>query len=203
MNIIQQLISEISALPTIDWIITLTAIIYLLLATRNNVWCWFWGIISCSIWAYSSFVNFQLYLDAALQLFYVVMGFVGIYQWKYGNSKEELPISKLSRKDHLLWLSIGSVVAVLFGYFFAKLTPAAATYLDAFTTIFSIIATFFLVRRKLDNWMYWVIIDAVYVYLYASRGAFLFALLMVWYVYLAAKAYFNWKTEWQTKSGHL
>ena len=50
--------------------------------------------------------------------------------------------------------------------------------MDAFTTIFSIIATFFLVRRKLDNWMYWVMIDAVYVYLYASRGAFLFALLM-------------------------
>ncbi len=193
-DFLNRLFTEAAALSWIDWTATLTALLYVMLAARDNAWCWFWGMISCSLWAYSSFVFYQLYLDALLQLFYVGMAFVGLYQWRYGGrGGAPLPITGISWRQHLYIWAAGGVLTVLCGYFFAAYTAAAATYLDAFTTVFSVFATFLLVRRKLENWLYWVVTDALYVGLYFSRGAYLYALLMVVYTVIAAVAYLNWR----------
>ncbi len=187
------ILAEAAALSWVDWVVAATALIYVVLAARRQVWCWFWGIISCSLWAYASFAFYDLYLDALLQLFYVAMAVVGIYQWKYGGqSGEGAPISRLSGRQHLVILAGGSLASLLFGYFFDEYTPAAATYWDAFTTVFSVIATLILVRKVLDNWAYWIITDLIYVGLYYSRGAYLFALVMVVYVAIAAFALLGW-----------
>jgi len=190
---------EAAALSPVDWIATITAIIYVILAARENSWCWFWGIISCSLWAYASFAFYELYLDAILQVFYVVMSFLGLYRWKKGGSGEQQdrPITRLSQRQHLYYIGGGSILALLFGYAFSEYTPAAATYWDAFTTIFSVLATFMLVNKRLDNWAYWVIIDLAYAGLYASRGAYLFALLMLAYTIIAAVAFYRWLQVWE------
>ena len=173
---------------------TIFGIIYVILAARKSVWCWFWGIISCALWAYASFALYDLWLDALLQIFYVGMGFWGIYAWVYGGqNKAELPISVLSWNKHFILWGIGIVLAVLFGYFFDNYTPAAATYLDAFTTIFAIIATYLTVQKVLENWLYWVVVDLLYIYLYSRQEAFLFAFLMGLYVVIAIGGYLNWR----------
>ena len=190
MNLINEIFKQAVEQGWVNWIITITALIYVVLAAKENVWCWFWGIISCTLWAYASFVFYNLYLDALLQLFYVIMGFVGIYQWKYGGeAQKERPIRRMTWQQHTMTLVIGSLLALLFGYFFDNYTDAAATYLDAFTTIFALITTFLLVWKYLDNWIYWVVIDVVYVYLYFSRGATLQSLIMIIYVLIALFAY--------------
>ncbi|MCB0547696.1 MAG: nicotinamide mononucleotide transporter [Phaeodactylibacter sp.] len=197
---VETILGEAAALSWVDWVVTITALIYVVLAARGQVWCWFWGIISCSLWAYASFVFYDLYLDALLQLFYVAMAVVGLYQWKYGGqSGEGLSISKLSFRQHLYILAGGTVAALLFGYFFDTYTPAAATYWDAFTTVFSVIATLILVRKVLDNWAYWIITDLIYVGLYFSRGAYLFALVMVVYVVIASFALVSWSKEYRNE----
>lgn len=191
----QQLWAEAAAFSWVDWVVTLTALVYVFMAAREKVWAWFWGIISCSLWAYASYAFYDLWLDALLQVFYVIMGFVGIWEWNFGGQgRQQLLISTLPWRYHVWILVAGSAAALCFGYFFAEYTPAAATFLDAFTTVFAVIATMILVRKVLENWLYWVIIDAAYVYLYASRGAYLFALLMLIYVVIATSALWRW---WQ------
>lgn len=192
---------EAAQLSWIDWAATVTALIYVVLATRENIWCWFWGIVSCSLWAYASFTFYDLWLDAILQVFYVFMGFIGLYQWRYGRKSEakDLPVSQTPFKEHLLVLAGGLLLALFFGAFFDEYTPAAATYLDALTTTFSILATFLLVRKRLENWLYWVVIDALYAYLYFSREAYLFALLMILYTGIALAAYFRWRNSFRTQ----
>ncbi len=180
---------------TSELLAVITGVIYVVLAARNNSWCWFWGIISAAFWTYAVGLIFGLYLDAFLQVFYIVMAVIGWWQWTKGTEEEQLRITKLSRSEHLIILASGSVLALLFGYLFDEYTPAAATYLDAFTTIFSMAATFMVVQRKLENWLYWIVIDALYVYLYFTRGAYLFALLFVVYVVIAAIGYWRWKKE--------
>lgn len=200
MNLINDIITQATQQGWIDWIITITALIYIVLAAKEKIWCWFWGIISCSFWAYASFALYDLYLDALLQIFYVIMGFIGIYQWKYGGAaQKKRPIQRMTWLQHLMVLLIGSVLALGFGYFFDHYTAAAATYLDAFTTIFAFITTFLLVWKYLDNWIYWVVIDFAYIYLYFSRGAIFQALIMVIYVIIAALAYYNWRVLMQEK----
>ncbi|MEL6972938.1 MAG: nicotinamide riboside transporter PnuC [Bacteroidota bacterium] len=189
---IEQLLQDISALGLIDWATTLTALVYVILSARNNPWCWPFGIVSCALWAYASYVQYDLYLDALLQVFYVVMGFVGLYQWLQGGEDGGvLPITQMKPREHLWVIGVGLLSGLLFGYAFSY-TSATATYWDALTTSFSILATILLVRRQLENWLYWIAIDIVYSGLYFSRGAILFALLMLLYVVIASFAYRSW-----------
>ncbi|MCB0629936.1 MAG: nicotinamide riboside transporter PnuC [Saprospiraceae bacterium] len=201
MDILSQLIEQIRTQNWIDWTVTITALIYVLLAARENIWCWFWGIISCSLWAYASFAFYHLWMDALLQLFYVAMAIVGWYQWRRGESEGEIrTTTHLTAGEHILYTAILFPTTFLFGYFFSEYTEAAATYPDAFTTILSIIATLVLVQKKLETWLYWVLADALYVWLYARQGAYLFSLLMIIYVIIAADAYFRWKKQMKSEA---
>jgi nicotinamide mononucleotide transporter len=202
MDILSQIFEQIRALSWIDWTATITAIIYVVLAARENIWCWFWGIISCSLWAYASFVFYNLWMDALLQLFYVLMAIVGWYQWRLGGNEanEVRPTTHLTVREHLLYALILIPATFLFGYFFSEYTTAAATYPDAFTTILSVIATLVLVQKKLETWLYWVLADGLYVWLYARQGAYLFSFLMIIYVIIATEAYFRWKKHMKSES---
>lgn len=191
----QQFLQDLAALGWLDWTVTITALIYVVLSARNSPWGWPFGIVSCALWGYASFFEYDLYLDAILQLFYVVMGFIGLNAWLRGGAAGGvLPISRTTPTQHAWVLAIGLLSGLLFGYAFSH-TAAAATYWDAFTTTFSILATVLLVRRQLENWLYWIVIDLAYVGLYFSRGAILFALLMVIYVIIAAFAYRSWSKQ--------
>ena len=120
------------------------------------------------------------------------MGFIGLYQWlKGGADGGVLPITHMKLREHLWVVGVGLLSGLFFGYAF-KDTGAAATYWDALSTSFSILATILLVRRQLENWLYWIAIDIAYSGLYFSRGAILFALLMVVYVVIASLAYRSW-----------
>ena len=189
----------IEAIQQLHWSETgavIFGIIYVVLAARESVWCWFWGVLSTALWAYATYTLYDLYIDALLQVFYVCVSFFGIYQWMKGSEqRDELKISTLKLNQHFLLIGGGLVLSFLVGYFFAEYTGAAATYLDAFTTVFSIIATFMVVRKILENWIYWVVVDAVYVYLYFTRGSVLFTLLMVVYTVIAIIGYFEWKKK--------
>jgi nicotinamide mononucleotide transporter len=192
----QELWGQISAQHPAEWIAVGGAILYLVLATRENPWCWFWGILSCIAWAYAAFELYQLYIDGGLQLFYVGISFMGLYQWLRGGAKQErLAITTLSWSQHLWILLGGSAASWAVGYFFSAYTSAAATYLDAFTTVFSVITTFMVIQKKLENWIYWLVIDTAYVYLYWSRGGYLIALLFVSYLAIVLVGFLRWKRQ--------
>lgn len=171
-----------------------TGFVYVILAARENANCWYWGIISCGIWSYITFYQYDLYFDGFLQVFYVLMGFFGLYQWKFAQSEgEKLQITVFSNYTHALIIFAGGILSMIFAALFDVYTEAAATYLDATTTVFAIIATYLTVNKKLNNWSYWIIINIAYVYLYFSRGAILFAILYVIYFVIAINGYYNWR----------
>ncbi|MFK7937357.1 MAG: nicotinamide riboside transporter PnuC [Saprospiraceae bacterium] len=174
----------------------LFGIIYLVLAARQNPLCWWFGIVGCLLWAWAAFNLYDLYVDTLLQIFYVGISFLGIYQWKYGSEKKtELPITYLTRREHLMVIIGGLILTAVVGFLFDNYTDAAASYLDTFTTVFSVIITFMVIQKKMDNWAYWFVIDSVYVYLYWSRGGYLFALLFVVYLFIVVAGYFSWKRD--------
>jgi nicotinamide mononucleotide transporter len=202
-NILQNVQEAILGMRMVELISVITAIIYVILVAQKNIWCWFFGIISAILWTYAAYAYYQLYIDSALQVYYVVMGFYGWYMWKYGYEKEgvELPMTQLSTQNHLYIIGVGLVLTFLVGYFFKTYTAAAATYLDAFTTIFSIMTTVLVARKVIENWLYWIVIDATYIYLYGVRGGYLFAFLNVVYVIIAIIGYINWKKEYDLSNG--
>ena len=191
---LQSLLADIQALGWLDWLITATALVYVVLAARENPWCWAWGGVSCGLWGYVSFTRYDLWLDALLQVYYVGMSGYGLYQWVYSAAdRSPRAVVRWPLKRHLGLFAVGIPLSLLFGYLFGAYTPAAATYLDAFTTVFAVLTTYLVARKVLENWYYWIAIDLALCYLYASRGAWLFALLMVVYIGIAAWGLARWR----------
>lgn len=193
---LEALFVEMRALGALDVVITATALVYVWLAARENPWCWAWGGVSCALWAYVSLTRYDLWLDALLQVYYVGMSVYGLLHWRIGttgNEEPAAPIVEWRWPRHLGLLVLGVPLSLLFGYGFATYTPAAATYLDAFTTVFALLTTYLVVRKVRSNWLYWIVIDLALAYLYASRGAYLFTGLMFVYVGIAAWGYWRWR----------
>lgn len=176
----------------LEWLVTLLALCYVFLAAKNWPIAWVFGGLACMGWAYLDVVKYRLYSDALLQIFYVIMAIVGLYRWRAAADKE-LRISKMQAKDHFWMLVLSVSTGLLLAIFVGAYFPAAATYWDAITTSASVGATFLLLNRKLENWLYWVVIDLTYIGIYASRGAWFFAALMLVYVLVAIGGYFNWR----------
>ncbi|NJB86856.1 nicotinamide mononucleotide transporter [Lewinella marina] len=206
----EELLAQVYATDTVEWIATAAALAYVYLAARDSNWCWFFAALSAALWGYQSFVVYQLVSDALLQAFYLVMAGVGLFRWQRtrgtrpenemldGLAVEPAPpetdIQRMSILEHALTLGGGLATGLLLGYTVGSLTTATQTYLDAVTTTFSVIATFLLIGRRLENWIYFIVIDAAYVYIYLRSGALLFALLMVLYVIMAVYGYLAWRS---------
>ncbi|MBL7884026.1 MAG: nicotinamide mononucleotide transporter [Bacteroidia bacterium] len=179
----------------VEWLIFITAILYVLLAGVENSWCWLFGIISSALSVYLCYTG-QLFLESILSVFYVVIGFYGWYQWKHGSKeKKELRISSASTKKLCVFFLIGFSFWLPIGVFAESFSTQALPYVDAFVTSFSIVATYMAAKKLIQNWMFWIVIDAVAVYLYAARDFNLIALLYFIYTLIALVGYFSWKKK--------
>lgn len=196
MSFFSTLLEQIASQRFSEWMAVVCAIIYLLLATRANPWCWAFGIIGSAFWAYADFALYKLFIDGGLQIFYIAMGFIGFFQWKYGGEGHgELPVTRLAWKWHIpIWVA-GIPLSLVVGRLFDVYTSAESTYLNAFTTVFAVITTFLAVRKKLENWIYWFIIDSLNVVLYWTQGGFLIALLFVAYLVIVVFGFFSWRRK--------
>ena len=118
------------------------------------------------------------------------MAFYGYYHW---NKKEQsLQISEWSISKHLFVLVIGAILTFLMGFYFTTYTNAKMPIVDSFTTVFSIFATYMVAKKILGNWLYWIVIDIVSVYLYSSRDLHFTSLLFMAYTIIAIFGYFSW-----------
>lgn len=213
-----ELYDQILAAGPLDWLALLTSLAYVWLAARDNNWCWLFAAVSTAVWAWQSFFVYQLISDGFLQLFYLVMAGVGIWRWRrykvglieQGVNREDLigdvemkptDIKKMTVSEHVYVLLFGLLTGSLMYLFVSGLFTSAATMPDALTTAFSIATTFLLVWRRLENWLYWIVIDAVYVWIYLNTGAVLFALMMVINIGMAIYGYLNWRR--QLKQAHV
>ncbi len=198
-DLVNTLISQALTQGWIQWVSFFSGILYIFYATRNSPWCWPWGILSSGLWAYASWFKLHLLSDALLQLVYVIMGIVGWYQWVRGTQTpvQNSPVLHVTGypSKTLLILLIGSLVpALLLGYIM-HFTIAAFPYTDAFLAVYSLLATWMLVNRKLENWLLWIVIDFLSIPLFIVREGHLFALLFLIYGILAIKGWKTWRTQ--------
>ena len=170
------------------------ALIYILLAAKNSILCWVFGIASSSLWAFEAWHVYELFYDSLLNIFYVVMGGVGWWNWIHKeNSSSSGGIISLSMAKHLGIILGGGFLSLISGFVAWKFSSASLPFIDAPTTIFSIIATFLLIKKDLSNWLYWIVVDGVYVGIYFYKGAYLFGLLFIIYTIMALYGWREWR----------
>ena len=182
------MLETLSDFSIIEWIGLLTGIIYVILSAQNRIECWYFGIVSCACIAYHDFFGgLQLYSDGVLQIFYIIVGFVGLIRWK------EVSVSfRVNGWSHFVIILVGIGIAGFYGYLMNHYSQAAFPMIDAFTTVFSIIATIYLVNRQVSAWVYFIVIDMVMTYLYYARGYELYAVLYALFTIFAFYGVYHW-----------
>lgn len=186
---------QLKAQTWLDWAITLTSLAYIWLAAKERPICWVLGILSCGLWAWADFFSYNLWVDGVLQIFYVAMGFWGLYAWQSGRQEAGNQIQRWPPKRHLTLILLGFGLSVLLGFLFKKYTPTSFPYADALVTAFSIIATVLTIKKILEGWVYWVIFDAIAIVLFWLKDAVLVAFVMVVYTLMAAYAWRQWRQK--------
>jgi len=196
----------IMAWENMTWIeiwAVITGLIYVILAVSENIWCWFFGIISSLLSIYLFYTG-KLYAESVLYFYYVIAGIYGWYAWvnrkeeeakilDHSNEGSKLKIHTWDLKAHGITIVFGMFAAYVLAYVLENYTDAKIPRLDAFTTVFSFIATYMVTRKVLENWIYWIIIDVVTTGMYFQRAYYLYALLMIVYTVIAILGYIKWR----------
>lgn len=183
------------------------AIAYLLLAARESLWCWYCAFVSSTLYTLI-FWDVSLLMDSLLNIFYVVMALVGWWQWRQSRHPAEggerpLQIHTLRARQHVVIIAGLVVLTAGNGWYLSHYTSAVWPYLDSFTTWASVVTTFMIVRKILENWIYWFVIDGLSIYLYIDRELYMTALLFFAYVVLVVFGFWRWRRQYRPESTAL
>jgi nicotinamide mononucleotide transporter len=193
--LLSSLLQQFQSQTLLDWAISLTALAYVFLAAKERPVCWLFGIVSSGLWAWADFYRYNLWLDGLLQIFYVLMGFAGLYAWWFAPQKTggKPTIQRLPLRQHGYLIVLGLALTLSLGFLFKKYTPTSFPYADAFITAFSVIATFLTIRKFLESWLYWMVFNTLAVVLFWAKDAVLVALVMVVYTVMAVYGWRQWR----------
>ena len=175
-----------------EYIAVLLAILYLVLAVKQNILCWLAGILSSTLYLFIMF-SAGLYMEASLQIFYVLMGVYGWSQWKLNDSN--FVVNNWDPIDHFKALTLIFLLTFSSGYLLELYTDAALPYLDALTTWGAIVATYMVAKKLIENWIYWLVIASISIFLFISRDLNLTALLFGLYLVIICFGYRSWSRE--------
>lgn len=169
-------------------------LIFLILVIREDIRCWIFGILGSAV-SIALFVKTQLYSEAILFSFYVIMGFYGWYNWSNGREgkSKKLKVSEKSPLFHAFWIFICSSVFLTLGWYFNENTDAARPFGDAFSTIFSFFATYLEAAKILSAWLYWIVINGFSIWLYFDRGLNIYSILALVYFIMSFVGLYSWK----------
>lgn len=172
---------------------------YLLLAVRRSLLCWLCAFSSTAIYLVI-FAKAALYMQALLQVFYLAMAVYGFIEWRAGRtSSGELAIRSWSFNWHVGAALLIVAAAAGNGWLLAQYTDAAAPYLDSLVTWGSVVTTWMVARRVIENWLYWIVVDGLAAYLYFSQGLLVTALLFAIYLGIVVRGYVVWRRQWSVQ----
>lgn len=190
---------------------TLAGALAVWLSARAIIWSWPVGIVNVVLFFFL-FYQVQLYPDMFLQVFFLVTNIMGWWRWKHpekyeADRKRELRVSFMKRSHLVLIFCAGLVGTFLFGAFADNIhiifpeifpKPSAFPYLDSFVTVMSVLTTFLMINKKVESWIFWIIIDAIATCLYFAKGIRFVGLEYAAFCFIAAFGLWHWIQEYRS-----
>lgn len=171
----------------------LAGFVYIFFEIKASKWMWPIGLLT-SVFYVVVFYDSKFYADMSLQFYYIVISIIGWYWWVSGaNNGKELEISRVSLNLIVKLLLASILIFVLISYILVNYTDSSLPYWDALTTALSIVATWMLARKIIEQWLLWILIDLVSMALYIYKGLYPTSILFLIYSILAIVGYVKWK----------
>ena len=199
-----EIITYFATLPTLELIAVAASLLYVMLAAKGNIWCWPAAILSTVLYTVI-FYDVYLWMDSVLQLYYLLMAVYGWFCWQKSSrghncaATKVLLYSQWSLQYHGLAIVVLSLLSIILGWLMATYTPTHFPYLDSATTVFAIFATYLVTQKVLENWLYFIVIDFVSIYLYIEKSLVPTAALFAAYVLLAGYGYWQWRKQYKVQ----
>jgi nicotinamide mononucleotide transporter len=169
------------------------AFITIVLNIRQNHWAWMFSIVSSILYGFV-FFGAKLYGDTALQGMFVVLSVWGWYQWlRGGDQHAPLAVTTLDFKWLMRSVSFWLVAYLVLSDLLFRFTDTDVPRIDGFLTAGSMLGQILLSRKKLENWIVWIIVDVLYVGLYIHKELYLTAFLYALFTGMAIGGWFAWR----------
>jgi len=180
-----------------NWIEIVGAIlslIYLYLSIKQKLSLWFFGIIS-SLFYIVIFFQTKFYADMSLQFYYVVISIYGWINWKHGDdvAGKEMPAAQLTKRLFVNLCIATGLIYIIYYFILSRFTDSTIPKADSVVGALSIVGTWMLARKLIENWIVWIVADGLCVGLYFYKGLYPTAILFIIYTLMAAVGYWEWK----------
>jgi len=180
---------------TVEFIAALLTLWSVYLTTNKHMLSWPVGIWAVVMYA-AVFFDQKLYADFILQAFFAIQGVIGFIMWKYKgevNRNQITKIETLTNKQRLFYLLPMIIVYLSAAYLLSTYTNASVPYIDSLVATLSLFANYLLIKRKIDNWYIWIVVNMLYIGLFTFKGLYVSMWLYVLLLGLAVKGYLDWK----------
>jgi nicotinamide mononucleotide transporter len=153
-----------------------------------------WLTVKESVWNFPiGLINVRLFADAGLQIVYFVLGVIGWWMWLYGGENlTRLIVSRATAGELAIMIVLAAAGTFVMWRLLQPLS-GAASFWDALTTSISLVSQWLLNRKRLENWMGWILVDAIYVPLYAYKHLYLTAFLYAIFLLMATMGFRAWR----------
>jgi nicotinamide mononucleotide transporter len=194
----------------LEFFAVLFGLVAVVLSAKANIWNWPVGIFNI-ILSGIFYYQIQLYPDMFLQVFFFITALVGWWRWAHpkpqeADDKHELKVSFMKWKQFLTLSAVGISGTFIMGALASELhrwfpslfhLPSAFPYADSFILVMSVVTTFYVIQKKIEVWIIWIIVDTFAAYLYFLKGAYFFSFEYLIFTMLAAFGLWNWIREFK------
>ena len=170
------------------------ALLYLFLAMKQNIACWYAAFISTLIYIII-YWDVSLYMESLLNFYYLLMAIYGWINWNKKSQIDKNYVISWSYQNHIVVILLILILTVISGFSLQK-TDAEYPYLDSFTTWASVITTFMVAQKILSNWIFWIIINSVAIFLNFDRELYLTVILLMTYQVMSVYGYYQWRKSY-------
>lgn len=177
----------------IEAIATFFGLIAVWLVVRRHILCWPTGLIQVTLYVWV-FYQAKLYSDMILHVVYIFLQIFGWWQWLYGGKDQQaLAVSTIPNTQMPRWIAGVMTGTLLWGFLMANYTDAAAPYPDAFIAVASLAAQWLTAKKKLESWLFWIVVNVVAIGVYAYKGLWITTGLYTVFLAMAFLGYRDWR----------
>lgn len=163
------------------------------LTVKKNKWCFSIGIINVVISCFL-FYESRLYADTLQQLVYIPLLMIGWLNWNK-NVNAEFIVERIKKNEAIIYFSLFILTGVVLGFILKTYSNASFPWIDSMATAGSFLAQYLIAKKKIENWLLWIIVNVVYIFVYIQKDLPLYAILYCIYLFLAIQGFYQWRKQ--------
>ncbi|VAV82708.1 Ribosyl nicotinamide transporter, PnuC-like [hydrothermal vent metagenome] len=199
IQIIDYLFEQYQSYETVDIVLEIIAVLFgfssVWYSKQNKIWVFPTGMISTSIFVYL-LLKWGLLGDMMINAYYFIMSVYGWYIWtKMVDDTHVTPISRTTKKEKIqsVYIFFTTLLFVFVVYYYFDKWTSWTAYVDTLTTAVFFVGMWLMAKRKIENWIYWIIGDIISVPLYLYKGFAFTSFQYLIFIFIAISGYIAWK----------